>query len=406
MKYGKEKKTAMAPTASASAMGRRLRLSVGLLALLGLLSFSAWAQDPWHTEVVDNGGGADVGRFSSLAIDASGDLHIGYYDATAHLLRYAFRSHKGGQWYVLPLLGTAPAYEYCSLAVDAQGRPHLSFIWKNEGLAYAYFDGVKWHKFLVDNIRAAYYNSIQIDAQGHPHISYYQEYSGAPNSTRNETSTVLHLKYAFFDGQQWYVQTVDWRTGSGKYNAMAVDANGVAHIAYERIGAGELLYAQGKLQHWQFGTVDPGRQYRHTVGPGVSIALDRAGNPHIAYLDITSNVVKYASWDGSKWNLQLVDHLVGRALLQHVSVKMDSQGRAHIAYYDAGMQALKYAVQNKDGFHVEVVDRQGNVGLSPSLCLDAQDRPYIAYYDVGGRQLKFAWRESGGAPSVARTAEK
>lgn len=404
--YNQAKQTARRPAYKAPICSGWLFEAGVILAVLFAGSFSALGQSTWHTEVVDGGSGADVGKSASMVIERSGAIHIGYYDATGHMLKYAFRSAAGGRWYTMPVPETAHTYQYLSLAVDGQGHPHFAFESADDGLNYAYFDGQSWHRQVIDNIRVAYYNSIQIDPQGHPRISYYQEYSGSPKSSVSESATVLHLKNAFFDGQRWFIQTVDWRTGSGKYNSLAVDANGNAHIAYERIGANELLYANSTGQTWQFTTVDPGATYQHVVGPGASIALGHAGDPHIAYLDITANVVKYASWEGGKWHVQIVDHLAGRTLLEHVSLKMDSKNQAHIAYYDGGTQSLKYAVQSGSGFRVEVADREGNVGESPSLCLDADDRPYIAYYDVDRRVLKLTYRQSSTALPLVTAKNK
>jgi len=373
------------------------------LAVMALcaLSLSAFAQATWHTEVVDDGSGANVGKSASLVIDGRGNFHIGYYDDTRHMLRYAFRDRGDTQWFKMAIPSTAPAYEYLSLAVDSKGWPHFSFLSESEGMEYAFWDGQTWQKVVIDNIRASYFNSIQLDVQGHPRISYYQEYSGDSRSSRNERRLVLHLKGAFFDGQQWFIQTVDWRGGTGKYNSLAVDLGGNPHIAYVRVSSGELLYAHRKENRWQFSKVDSGASYHHNVGEGNSIALDPSGNPGIAYLDITANTVKYASWDGSKWKVDTVDHLAGRALLQNVSLKVDSQNRAHIAYYDGGTGVLKYATQTGTGWLLDVADREGNVGMSPSLCLDEHDKPYIAYYDVTRHALKFAQMQPASTQSAA-----
>ena len=52
-----------------------------------VLKYAASNGQNWLTQVVDFNG--DVGRFSRLALDPSGGVHISYYDATTYSLKYA-----------------------------------------------------------------------------------------------------------------------------------------------------------------------------------------------------------------------------------------------------------------------------------------------------------------------------
>lgn len=383
------KRVAPATTRKATGAG------FGLMLLVLFSAGMCWAQSKWNIEVVDNGSGHDVGKYSSLAIDQQGNLHVGYYDETRGALWYAFRPSNEKRWFKMMVQPTGVG-AYSSLAVDAQGLPHFSYVDRLEhGLHYAFWDGKVWHNAIIDPTRAGYFNSISLDSKGHPRISYYQ-YHGPSGAN------VLHLKYAFFDGQQWFIQTVDPRMSTGKFNSITVDSQGNPHIAYAHVALGDLFYARWDGSQWHYTDTDSRRFHNDYVGEGNCIALDHAGHPGIAYFDISRNIVKYAGSDGKMWKIEPVSQLRGRGELDRVSLKFDSQNQPHIAFYDAGQGALKLAVRDGKGWQIETVDSNGNVGFTPSLWLDEHDNAYITYYDFSEHALKLASQVAAAArPAVA-----
>jgi len=380
--------------------GRRAAQSLNFAATLFLLllilppRILAQAEHVWRVETVNDGAGSDVGWYASLAIDPAGSFHIGYYDETNRALLYSFRSKGDKQWSTTKVEGKG-AGTYVSLAVDAAGQPHFAYNSPYEdGLHYATWDGKKWRRQIIDTEHINYYTSIKLDKDGHPRISYYLYH--AP-----DRSYLLHLKFASFDGQQWTIETVDKRTETGKFNSLALDASGRPHIAYAHVALGDLLYAAWDGSRWTFGDADSRHTHNDYVGIGNSIALDRAGNPHIAYFDSTKNLVKYASMEEGRWKAEIVDQMSGRGEVDHVSLQLDSQDRPHVAYYDAGSGALKYASRDEKDWHVELVDNDGNVGKYPSLCLNSEDQPYIAYYALDAGALRMAHMETTAVTAIA-----
>ena len=379
---------------------RWLGKSAGICLVLGwglmLLPSTSIAQI-WHSESLDSGSGHDVGQFSALAIDHDGDLHAAYWDATGNAPRgqliYAFRAHGDKRW---SRMAVDQDGTYVSMAVDNRDHPHFAYVSRREtGLHYAYWDGTKWHKQIIDPGHINYFTSIQLDSDGHPRISYYLYH--LPTGEYS-----LHLKYAYFDGKSWYIQTVDPRMHTGKMNSLAVDRQGNPHIAYSYLGTtGDMLYAHWQGSNWQFSAADLAKTENTHLGYGNNIALDSKGYPHIVYFDNVKNNVKYASWDGNRWITEVVDHVVSLEELDRIAIKMDAQDRPHLAYYDAGSGLLKYAVQGMHSWQIEVVDHQGNVGLRPSLALDDHDEPYVCYYDLSNHALRLAYRESTTPANVA-----
>jgi hypothetical protein len=359
---------------------------------------SAQGQQSWRIQVVDGGHGSNVGRFNSLAIDHDGNLQLAYWDETQNALRYAYRGAGDKQWYTMRV--DTQAGQFASLAVDSLDHPHLAYNSRFlTGLHYAFFDGTHWQIQIIDHDRTNHLTSIQLDAKGYPHISYYKE--------ENEDGTnALHLKYAFFDGKTWYVETVSQKFASGKFNSIALDSSGRPHIAYSFQAAGDLGYAFWDGSDWVYGTPDTRRTHNDYVGEGNSIAIDSKGNPHIAYWDLDKRAIKYTQWTGTHWQTEFVDRISGEfGEGDRVSLKLDSHDQPHVAYYDSGIGGLKYAERSSEGWRTEIVDDQGNVGEYPSLFLDRQDRPYISYYDWSRGQLRLA-SPSGPGPQPTKAAEK
>ncbi len=81
----------------------------------------------WASEVVHEATGGDLGRYNSVAIHpTSGRIHVAYYDGGARDLRYA-RKDPGGGW-VLRLLDSAgDVGSYASIAVEASGAVHITY---------------------------------------------------------------------------------------------------------------------------------------------------------------------------------------------------------------------------------------------------------------------------------------
>src|SRR5579864_6518203 len=81
----------------ASPRNAHLRHAACLFLLLTCFSLVTRAQNQWHLETVDGGTGVPIGRSPSLAIDKSGNLHLGYIDGGRNVLRYAYRGAKDTQ---------------------------------------------------------------------------------------------------------------------------------------------------------------------------------------------------------------------------------------------------------------------------------------------------------------------
>ena len=231
-----------------------------------------------------------IGWWASLALDARGNPHISYYDKSmiregeeANNLKYASKS--GSTWTVETVDSAGDVGKYTSLALDAKGDPHIAYSDSTEHanrlLKYASKKGGKWTAEIVPTPPGSMGCSLALDAKGDPHIAYYEMTIWMRKG---------NLKYASKSGGSWMVETVE--SDAGEDPSLAFDAEGNPHIAYHDHPKGFLKYASKKGGNWTVEAVDCTAL---VVGYFASLALDAYGNPHIAYYDLTNKYVKYAS---------------------------------------------------------------------------------------------------------------
>jgi hypothetical protein len=70
---------------------------------------------------------------------------------------------------------------------------------------------------------------------------------------------------------------------------------------------------------------------------------------------------------------------------------MDTNDNPHISYFDASDVDLKYATFNGSTWQIETVDSAGGVGRYTSIALDAKGHPRIAYLNFTDHNLKYAY---------------
>jgi len=189
----------------------------------------------------------------------------------------------------------------------------------------------------------------------------------------------------------WNVEIVDANAagiGNG-YCPIAVDSNNNPHIAYS--GSPEARYASWNGSGWNIQQI-PSYAFVH------DLALDANGDPHI-----TLGSLAYGTWNGTGWNFQTVttDYTV------YSSLALDSSGNPHVAYITG--DKLKYATRNGSNWTIQTVTVDNNLLgiIHLSLALDSHDTPYIMYCtpssyvdsSIGGARsvnVKLAlWKNSG-----------
>jgi len=386
------------------------------------------------------------GKRTSLKIDASGYVHIGYSGSrTQHYSSYDYQTeffqkyatNASGTWitYTVETVATTGYNTSASdigrgmLAIDSSRNVHLSY-WDlaNNRLKYATNAASAWSTYTLDMLgNVGQYTSIAANSTGKASISYYDATYGV-------------LKFATNTSGAWVATPVDSGT-VGQYSSLALTGTGSARIAYFDSSKTHLKFASNALGSWATATVDSGAN----VGKYASLALDSLNNAHVSYYDTTTGDLKYATNASGSWVLAAVDQLtdlgyhtsmaVGPANKQYISystadgklklatnaagswtastvdsgttttqnqfqntsIKVDSTGKVYISYYDAINGDLKFATRPSGTtvWSVGVIDSAGTVGQYSSLALDTNRRAHISYYDVSRKTLRYATNYSG-----------
>ena len=339
--------------------------------------FSSFFPTSWDYFTIDSS--ADVvGQYSSIAIDSNDELHISYYDATSHHLKYA--SNAGGTWFNYPVdNGVGYIGRYTSIGLDSNDYVHITYgdlsAWN---LKYATFDGVSWSRSILDNGgsgQAGMYSSLEIDSNDLIHVSYW--------------GRSFDLKYATKQAGtgSWSTEIVEWGHMTGEWTSIALDSNNkpfFSHVS-ETYDDLQIAYENGQGD-WITPTVDSGGSGQ--IDNGTSIAIDSNDAKHIVYYDDENGDLKYADFNtlSNLWQYTILDSSgdVGK----FPSIAIDSQDNLHVAYYDNGNQELKYAYYDGSSWNISTLDTSG--GKHPSVAIDSNDNIYISYYDDTNSNLKMA----------------
>ncbi len=328
------------------------------------LRYATLTGTAWQTATLDSGG--LIGGFTSIALNNSGKAHIAYYDLTVSNFGYKLKyiNQTGAGWNTPIIVDYGGSVgSYTSLALDAQGFPHISYMDDTlRDLKYAYKDSLGWHQQTLDwNYSVGLCTSLALDRQGYPHITYYD--------MDNE-----RLKYIYKDAGGWKPPIIlDGGAKTGCYSSLAIDSLGYAHISYYRSDTKTLRYAYRDPSGWHYLNIEP----VGNIGVDSSLALDANDIPHISYFVLPAEDLRYATLQGNLWITQTVDYT--GSVGSNNDLALDNNGKVYIAYYDNSNRDLKIAIQNSTSWDIATVDAFGDTGSDPSIAVASDGTAHISY---------------------------
>lgn len=327
----------------------------------------------WQIEIAD----PDGASVPSLALDAQGRPHVAYGGNLAGTYEYGLKYawHDGSAWQIEMVdEDISPGWEN-SLIIDPLGDPHIAYHDPHEALMYAHYYSGSWHVQQVETGGDVGEKAVlDLDSANLPHIASWDY-------------TNHRIRYARRSGPDWELETVVTFVGTGSTTSLwfALDAADQPHICYYDYDLTLLRYARKVGGVWQSETVDPEEHRGHDC----SLVVDAQGYPRISY---RGDGLMYARYDGSTWRRTQVDNDWGAGY--GISLALDGHGRSHIAYgvQDYPDPELRYAYFDGFDWQIESVDTAAESSRFEwmSLAMDAENQPHVAYQDLQPNDLKYA----------------
>ena len=353
----------------------------------------------------------DVGRDSSLVLDAAGNPVVSHYDMTNGDLRVVRCNDPRCDAAVNgPESGTSPdtaddVGQHTSLALDAAGNPVISHQdVTNRDLRVVHCNdpncdpAVNGPEVLTspDTSRdVGYYTSLVLDAAGNPVISHRDANSGELRVVHCEHTTCVPDEG---------VHSAETLGDVGYDTSLALDDRGFPVISHHDNTSSDLRVVHCNDTHCLGGdesvtTPDPMGEVGE-VGEDTSLVLDAAGNPVISHYDATNGDLRLVHCNdpncaGDDESAVSVD--TGGDVGRDSSLALDASGYPVISYYDAINGDLR-VVHCNDPNCAQLVaatystpdpaGAAGDVGAMSSLVLDAAGNPVISHYDATNGSLR------------------
>ncbi|MGD9092828.1 MAG: hypothetical protein PVF74_08260 [Anaerolineales bacterium] len=195
----------------------------------------------------------------------------------------------------------------------------------------------------------------------------------------------------------WQITEFLSENDQGRYSSLDLDPDGDPHISFLDYTTDEIKYVHRQGDDWEGMTVDT---LTAPTDPNTSLALNGSDQPHIAYPFVNPCSLGYANWDGAQWQLEKL----GGTCTEYVQIALDGAGEPCVSYYiwtssDAG---IVVRCHNETGWqaglgripvHYSFVQEKA---LYHSLLVENDGTPHLSFYRQllsNPAQLWYAWHD-------------
>jgi hypothetical protein len=255
------------------------------------LKYAWWDGTTWNKQTVVLY--RDV-KYTSLSLDHNGNPIISFC-ALENCYYLKLAKWNGASWKIETVDSSENSGLYSSLALDSTGNPHICYLHCIDGNSLTYQSALRyaswtlltgWQIETISNDANPEGDcSLALDANDIPHVSFQSYQKTTPEWSYS-------LAYASLGNTNWNVQTIDSSTHSGRCSSLALDSNGNPHITYmDNTHYSDLKYAEWNGTSWDSITIET-----EHFGYGSCLVLDSADNPCISYYDNYEMNLKYTEY--------------------------------------------------------------------------------------------------------------
>jgi hypothetical protein len=291
-----------------------------------------------------------------------------------------FAEWNGSSWDI-EIVRTEGGLGGLQVAYSPDGIPCMTFGW--EGMFFAERVGSSWIIEMVEGWKVFdERHSLAYDPDGNPAMAYRSK------SGDKKLGLGRGLRVARRFGSDWVITMVDSEYANWK--SLAFDLQGNPAVAYSADSNTKVKFAHWNGSSWDVEIVAQGDGYGWNIG----LAYDPAtGWPAIVHNPWPSaeadKEVRFIRWDGYEWIAETVLLGAGPTKLAY-----NTYGTPYIAYqmdHRLGNLGLRVSHWNGSVWQPNVVDKDSASWATLSLRVDLNGQPTLSYRRDG---MRYAFKES------------